>query len=166
MLCLLTGAFEMDDLFSVFLLPSSGPTVAAMGLDASDSIQARNSLEKMLAHQLAVAHAVVMEQMEHVHVSEEGDASAKRLVAMARCLQAYQHGLLTLKKLHRNKGQRILVQYVNLSEGGQAMIRNVGQGSVKAYCIARHQAESTDRQSSRTRSPPSVVARTARIPRQ
>ena len=31
------------------LLLSSGPNVAAMGVDAADSIQARNSLEKMLA---------------------------------------------------------------------------------------------------------------------
>jgi hypothetical protein len=32
-----------------------------MGLDAAETIQARNSLEKMLAHQMAAAHVAAME---------------------------------------------------------------------------------------------------------
>ena len=38
------------------LLLQSGTDVAAMALDAASSIPASNSLEKMLAHQLAAAH--------------------------------------------------------------------------------------------------------------
>ena len=72
------------------LLLASGPNVAAMGIDASDTIQARNSLEKMLAHQLAATHVVIMEQVRQVHSREEGQDSAKRLMAIARCLKAYQ----------------------------------------------------------------------------
>jgi len=34
------------------LLVNQGPGVAAMAVDASASIQSRNSLEKMMAHQL------------------------------------------------------------------------------------------------------------------
>ena len=45
------------------LLVQQGPGVAAMGLDASVSIQAKNSPEKMLAHQLAAVHRVVMDHM-------------------------------------------------------------------------------------------------------
>ena len=111
------------------LLLASGPNVAAMGIDASDTIQARNSLEKMLAHQLTATHAVVMEQIGQVHVREEGSGSAKRLTAIARCLEAYQHGLLTLKKLRQNGSQRIVVQYVNVNEGAQAVIGNLNRGS-------------------------------------
>jgi hypothetical protein len=37
-----------------------------MALDAANSIQARHSLEKMLAHQMAAAHKLVMEQMAQV----------------------------------------------------------------------------------------------------
>lgn len=111
------------------LLLSSGPNVAAMGFDASDTIQAQNSLEKMLAHQLAATHAVVMEQVGQVHVREEGQATAKRLTAIARCLHAYQHGLVTLKKLRQTGNQRITVQYVNVSEGGQAVIGTIDRGS-------------------------------------
>lgn len=111
------------------LLLSSGPNVAAMGLDAADTIQAQNSLEKMLAHQLAATHAVIMEQVGQVHIREEGHASAKRLTTIARCLHAYQQGLLTLKKLRQTGNQRIVVQYVNVSDGGQAVIGNVERNS-------------------------------------
>lgn len=111
------------------LLLSSGPNVAAMGLDAADTIQAQNSLEKMLAHQLAATHAVIMEQVGQVHTREEGQASAKRLTALARCLTAYQEGVLTFKKLRQTGNQRIVVQYVNVTDGGQAVIGNVERGT-------------------------------------
>ena len=38
------------------LLMQASIDVLAMGLDVSQSIQAQNSLERMLAHQLALAH--------------------------------------------------------------------------------------------------------------
>lgn len=111
------------------LLLASGPNVVAMGLDAADSIQAQNSLEKMLAHQLAATHAVVMEQVGQVHLREQGNINAKRLTAIARCLKAYQHGLLTLKKLRQSGNQRITVQYVNVSHGSQAVLGDVMKAS-------------------------------------
>lgn len=107
------------------LLLSAGPNVAAMGLDASDSIQARNSLEKMLAHQLAATHQLVMSQMGMVHAREETSNQAKRLTAVARCLTAYQQGLLTLHKLRQTGNQRITVQYVKVSQGSQAVLGDV-----------------------------------------
>ena len=45
------------------LLLQSGTDVAAMALGAANSMHAANSLEKMLAHQMTVAHKLVMEQM-------------------------------------------------------------------------------------------------------
>jgi len=45
------------------LLLQSGTDVAAMALDATISIQASNSLERMLVHQMAAAHKLAMEQM-------------------------------------------------------------------------------------------------------
>lgn len=107
------------------LLLAAGPNVAAMGVDAADSIQARNSLEKMLAHQLAATHQLVMEQMGMVYVREERDTQAKRLTAIARCLMAYQQGVLTLQKLRQNGSQRITVQYVNVGQGSQAVLGDV-----------------------------------------
>ena len=52
-------------------------------------------------------------------------AEAKRLNAAARCMTAYQHGLLTLAKLRQNGNQRITVQYVNVSNGSQAVLGDI-----------------------------------------
>ncbi len=104
------------------LLLRQGPGVTAMALDAADSIQARNSLEKMLVHQLVTLHQATMDHLALTSSREDATSQAKRLHAAARCQSIYQQGLLTLKKLRQNGNQRILVQYVNVSEGSQAVI--------------------------------------------
>lgn len=107
------------------LLLQSGTDVAAMALDAASSIQAKNSLEKMLAHQLAAVHKLAMELMGQVSYEHNAMAQAKRLNAAARCMAVYQQGVLTLQKLRQNGQQRITVQYVNVSNGSQAVIGNI-----------------------------------------
>src|SRR5215831_20955931 len=104
-----------------------GADVAAMALDASNSIKAENCLEKMLAHQLAALHTQAMESTALARARSEHDAAAKaRLTnAAARCMTVYQQGLLTLQKLRQGGHQRISVQYVNVREGSQAVIGNV-----------------------------------------
>lgn len=110
------------------LLLQCGTDVAAMALDAASSIQASNSLERMLAHQLAASHKLVMEQMGQVRYEENAAAQAKRLNAATRCMAVYQRGLLTLHKIRQN-GQRIEVQYVNVGDGGKAVIGNIERTS-------------------------------------
>src|SRR5215831_15140431 len=107
------------------LLLDLGPDMAAMGIDAADSIQASNSLEKMLAHQLAAIHKSVMEQLGACTREADTAAQAKRLNATARCMKVYQDGLLTLCKIRQNGNQRIIVQYVNVSNGSQAILGDV-----------------------------------------
>ncbi len=132
------GEKDLDDTFTIpdlaaveaaldrsRLLLQSGTDVAAMALDAANSIQASNSLERMLAHQLAAAHKLAMEQMGQVPCEHNAAAQAKRLNAAARCMTAYQQGLLALHKLRQNGQQRITVQYVNVSNGSQAVIGNI-----------------------------------------
>jgi hypothetical protein len=107
------------------LLLQSGTDVAAMALDAANSIQAADSLERMLAHQMAAAHKLAMELMGQVCYEQNAAAQAKRLNAAARCMAVYQQGLLALHKVRQNGQQRITVQYVNVSNGGQAVIGNI-----------------------------------------
>jgi hypothetical protein len=78
------------------LLLQSGTDVAAMALDAANSIQAVNSLERMLAHQLAAAHKLVIKQMGQVCYEQNARYQTKRLNAAARCMAVYQQGLLAL----------------------------------------------------------------------
>ena len=108
------------------LLTEQGADVAAMALDVANTIQAGNSSEKMLAHQLAAMHKVAMEMIGSV-VPHSRDAAIqnRRLNAAVRCMTAYQQGLLTLRKLRQNGNQRITVQYVSLNNGSQAALGNV-----------------------------------------
>lgn len=103
--------------------------VAAMALDAANSIQASNSFERMLAHELAALHKAGMELLGHAPCDENAVARAKRINAAARCMTTYQQGLLTLRKLRHNGHQRIMVHYVNVSDGSQAVIGNVRRGA-------------------------------------
>ena len=86
----------------------------------------------MLAHQLATAHKVAMEQLGRVSYGHDASAQAKHLNAAARCMTAYQHGLLTLRKMRQNGNQRITVQYVNVSNGSQAVLGDVVKGGKQA----------------------------------
>lgn len=80
----------------------------------------------MLTHQLAAAHKVTMEMIGSVYPnSHDATANTKRLNAATRCMKAYQQGLLTFQKLRQNGNQRITVQYVNVTNGSQAVIGNV-----------------------------------------
>jgi len=119
----------------LLLLPSFN--AVATGIDAAESIRAQNSLEKMLAHQLAVAHEAGMRLMDRAlcydaggRAMKEGDSvEACRLAnSAARLLSVYQSGLLTLQKLRTGGSQTVTVQHVNVQPGGQAVIGNVGGG--------------------------------------
>jgi hypothetical protein len=111
------------------LLVQQGPGVAAMGLDAAVSIQAKNSPEKMLAHQLAALHRAVMDQLAFAPSRYDVSDQTKCLNSAAKCMSVYQQGLETLRKLRQGGQQRITVQYVNVSEGGQAVIGSIERGS-------------------------------------
>src|SRR5207245_1693644 len=96
------------------LLMQPGFDAVAMGLDAAESIDARNSLEKMLAHQLAVTHEMTMRLASRALRSEEGQADEQvetcRLAnATARLMSTFQEGLLTLQKLRTNGTQTVTV---------------------------------------------------------
>lgn len=111
------------------LLLQSGTDVAAMALDAALSIQANNSLEKMLARQLAAAHKAAMDQLGQLACESNSRAQVKRLNAAARCMIVYQQGLLTPRKFRRSGDQRICVQHIHMSEGSQAVIGDIVQGT-------------------------------------
>jgi hypothetical protein len=108
------------------LLLDFGIDAVAMALDASASIEATNSLEKMLAHQLAVTHKMAIEQMHRAHGACSPEIEIKRLNAASRLMTAFQEGLLTVKKLRQGQ-QKITVQHVNVSHGSQAVIGNIAR---------------------------------------
>lgn len=106
-------------------------------LDAAETIQARDSLEKMLAHQLATAHVAGMslagQLQKQVEIAgnlvcapekqERAILNATRLAgAVARMQSTYQQGLLTLHRLRTGGKQTVVVQHTVVNEGGQAVV--------------------------------------------
>ena len=122
------------------LLMQPSFNAVALAVDAADSIGAGNSLEKMLAHQMAVAHEASLRLMDRALAYEAGGRSMRegdsveacRLTnAAARLMSVFQDGLLTLQRLRTGGNQTVTVQHVNVASGAQAVIGNVQTGGVK-----------------------------------
>jgi hypothetical protein len=108
--------------------------VLEMALDASDTIDSKNSLEKMLVHQMAVLHRQIMKlsaRMDDPSLARypnlEGvyqrDVEVHRLGGtVARLAMAYQSGFLALQRARSGGRQVVTVQHVHVGDGGQAVV--------------------------------------------
>lgn len=102
--------------------------VLAPALDTAVTAGARNSIEKMLCHQLAALHMTGMEllvKMQEGALSQLLVVDAVRLTnAAARLFEVYQSGCSALHKLKTGGKQHVVVQYqqVNVAQGGQAVV--------------------------------------------
>jgi len=120
----------------------------SLALDAADTIQAQDGLEKMLVHQMAVLHRGMMraaarmnEELDAAGVidpkvaagmfdlnkREAANVRACRLAtAISRMSTTYQQGLLTLQRKRTGGNQQVTVkhihQQVNVTQGGQAVV--------------------------------------------
>jgi hypothetical protein len=100
-----------------------GSRVAEAAVEAAQSAQAGNSLEKMLCHQMAAIHRAAMKLVARsLDVHDEPVEMARLSNAAARAMQVYQEGLLTLQKLRTGGKRMVVVQHVQVSDGGQAVI--------------------------------------------
>ncbi len=102
--------------------------VTALALDAAATIKPRNSLEKMLAHQLALAHKAAFRMLGDALAKEHSIDQVRLTNAAARLMETYQQGLLTLQKIRTGGRQVIRVENVNVAPGGQAVVGNVRAG--------------------------------------
>ena len=129
------------------LLLRDSVDVTALAIDAADSIGAGNSLEKMLAHQMAASHKAAFEMMDKgLQLAQRIDGctnakaiqvfsteSTRLMNASARMMQSFQQGLTTLQKIRTGGNQTMTVQHVHVSDGGQVLIGNVaGEGRAGA----------------------------------
>ena len=110
------------------LLTQLGTDIAAMALDAADTINAGNSLEKMLVHQMAGLHQASMKMLHRANLMQDADHSVKYVNAAIKASTAYQGAMATLHRVRDDKRQHILVQHVNVGAGGQAVVGTVNSG--------------------------------------
>lgn len=118
----------------------------ALALDTAEALGASNSAEKMLGHQLAKSHELAMrlagqalrfaskaERADNLGTHAQATAAnieaSRSANASARLMEAYQKGLLTLDALRNGRKQVVTVQYINVTDGGQAVVA----GSVKPH---------------------------------
>jgi hypothetical protein len=91
-------------------------------------IQPRDQLEAMLAAQMAAVHVATMtsaRRLAHVENIPQQDSAERTFNKLARTFAAQMEAL----KRYRTSGeQKVTVQHVSVSEGGQAIVGNVTQG--------------------------------------
>jgi hypothetical protein len=119
--------------------------VAEIAVETAHSIGARNSVERMLAHQMALAHRsafLLGRQLEaalpKASTDDNSNLRVTRLAtAMCRVMGSYQQATAALQRLRSGGQQTVVVQHVQVSEGGQAIVA----GEIKAGVGAREPRE-------------------------
>jgi hypothetical protein len=100
-----------------------GPRVAESAIDAAQTAQAANSLEKMVCHQMAAGHRVAMKQLSMALNETLPMVEIARISnAAARMMQVCQEALLTIHRIRVGGRQTVLVQHVQVSGGGNAVV--------------------------------------------
>ena len=99
--------------------------VFEMAIEASESVKAKNSIQRMQAHQLALAHKYAMELMADASKQKNPIFKVKLMNCSARLMEAYSKGALALQRLQSGASQVVQVQHVQVN--GQAVIGNVGR---------------------------------------
>jgi hypothetical protein len=119
-----------------------------MAVDAADSIKARNSLERMKAHQLATLHRLGMKfaaksetllaQLDlgisgrrPAHETQAASVEAARCATAAvRAFGGYDDGMLALDRIRRGGKQTVTVVHQNVAvgPGGQAVVAGAVRG--------------------------------------
>jgi hypothetical protein len=101
-------------------------------IDAAETIGAENSLEKMLAHQMAVCHAQSMNLVTKAGKTRDDVVALKILNTAAKFMDVYQKGFEAIHKVKRGNRQTIIIkhQQVNVSGSGQAVFANSAGGSM------------------------------------
>lgn len=96
--------------------------IVALGLDVSNAVSAANTLEKLLAYDIALAHKIANEQASKASYESDPTMELKRLQVSARMMGVSQQGMLNLQKLRTGGTQNVIVQHVHVADGGQAVV--------------------------------------------
>ncbi len=104
----------------------------SLAADMAETIQAQNSMEKALAHQMAGLHNTAMKMLANaenemgkigVYHGNQAQVETARLAnAASRLMRTFQDGMLTLQKVRTGGRQTMVVQHVHVTDGGQAVV--------------------------------------------
>jgi hypothetical protein len=112
---------------------SQGRELDPMGinfmLSVIKGIQPRDQVEAMLASQMAAVHMAAMtlaRRLEHVEDIRQQDSAERAFTKLTRTFAAQ---MVALKRYRTGGEQKITVQHVTVSDGGQAIVGNVTHSS-------------------------------------
>lgn len=113
-------------------------------IDMAESLEAANSAELALAHQMAAMHALSMRLIGRANLEIETlgrvdwDRRREAMVeiarlsnAAARVMETYQRALAVIAKVRSGGKQTVVVQHVQVSQGGQAVVAGHVGGNEK-----------------------------------
>lgn len=103
------------------LLSQGSSEVLALGIDAAQSADCDNSLEKMLAHQMALAHSTAFKVIDEAMRQRDTAGMTRLLNAASRLMATYQQALLALHRIRNGGNQTVTVQHVTVN-GGQTVV--------------------------------------------
>jgi hypothetical protein len=107
--------------------------ISELGVDTARSSGAQNSNEQMLTHQMALCHTEAFKTILQAGEQEDTIDQVRLLNAGARLMKTFQEGALILHKLQTGGKQVVVVQHVNVTEGGQAVIAGSVGGGAMAF---------------------------------
>jgi len=117
--------FRGEEASDMSMLKANAALAAIIEIDPQDST------ELMLATQMATVHHMAMEMSRRAMLSNQTDYGvSENINRMSKLMRTYTTQIEALNK-YRNKGkQQITVkhQYVNVNDGGQAVIGDINQG--------------------------------------
>lgn len=114
------------------LLSYTGVDCAAMALQLEVDMKAENSAEKMLCHLMAMAYKGSMEVMRKAYLEDDVVIQSHRLKSSSKMIDSFSRAMLTMQKVKNGGNQHIVVQHLNVSEGGNALIGIVeGKGKLE-----------------------------------
>ena len=104
---------------------SGGVDCLSIGIDTANSIKAKDTPERMLAHQMAFN---LMREAEQIDIRYRLDANTasviqtRKINSANRLMQTFQQSMLTLQKMRTGGKQVMTVQHVQVNDGGQAIV--------------------------------------------
>ncbi len=109
--------------------------VLSMALDTAEAIGASNAAEQMIAHQMAVAHRTSLDLIAEAGNTRDPIERCRLINTASKLMDLCQKGLATIHKVRTGGQQIVTVQYVQVDDGGQAVINGAvdagGRGSDK-----------------------------------
>lgn len=102
-----------------------------IAIDTAETIEPQNSIEKLLAHQMAAAHVHAMRQLAKVEDCSDPVDQARHVNAAARLMAAFQDGAATLARLRHGGRQQVTVihQHVQVA-GGHVAVAGAVESSI------------------------------------